>query len=310
MGNRLDGKNAVVTGAGRGIGREIALALAAEGARVIVNDVGVERDGKGSSTTPADEVVQLIKDGGGEAIANYESVADHAAAERIIRACVEKLGRIDILCNLAGIAREHMVFNLTEEEWDSVIAVHLKGTFNCTKFACIQMREQKGGRIINTTSEAWRGTVGQANYGAAKGGIVSFTRSVAREMAKYGVTCNAICPGAATRMTLSEEVKAGFQKRYEAGLITKERLDLVLNMPGPEFVPPIVVYLATDEASYISGKVFGCGGGLITLYSEPEPIKSIDKDYTKEGPWKLDELMELIPKKLAADIAPLVTPTK
>ena len=310
MGNRLDGKNAVVTGAGRGIGREIALALAAEGARVIVNDVGVERDGKGSSTTPADEVVQLIKDGGGEAIANYESVADHAAAERIIRACVEKFGRIDILCNLAGIAREHMVFNLTEEEWDSVIAVHLKGTFNCTKFACIQMREQKGGRIINTTSEAWRGTVGQANYGAAKGGIVSFTRSVAREMAKYGVTCNAICPGAATRMTLSEEVKAGFQKRYEAGLITKERLDLVLNMPGPEFVPPIVVYLATDEASYISGKVFGCGGGLITLYSEPEPTKSIDKDYTKEGPWKLDELMELIPKKLAADIAPLVTPTK
>ena len=111
-------------------------------------------------------------------------------------------------------------------------------------------------------------------------------------------------------MTLSEEVKAGFQKRYEAGLITKERLDLVLNMPGPEFVPPIVVYLATDEASYISGKVFGCGGGLITLYSEPEPIKSIDKDYTKEGPWKLDELMEVIPKKLAADIAPLVTPTK
>ncbi len=310
MGNRLYGKNAVVTGAGRGIGREIALALAAEGARVVVNDTGVARDGTGSSDTPADEVVQLIKDGGGEAIANYESVADHAAAEKIIKACVDKFGRIDILCNLAGIARERMVFNLTEEEWDSVISVHLKGTFNCTKFACIQMREQKGGRIINTTSEAWRGTVGQSNYGAAKGGIVSFTRSVAREMAKYGVTCNAICPGAATRMTLSEEVKAGFQKRYEAGLITKERLDLMLNMPGPEFVPPIVLYLATDEAAHISGKVFGCGGGLITLYSEPEPIKSIDKDYLKEGPWKLDELVDLIPKKLIADIHPLVTPAK
>jgi NAD(P)-dependent dehydrogenase (short-subunit alcohol dehydrogenase family) len=310
VGSRLEGKNAVVTGAGRGIGRELALALAAEGAKVIVNDAGVERDGKGGSTSPADEVVQLIKDRGGLAVANYESVADHAAADRIIEACVDNFGRIDILCNLAGIARERMVFNLPEEDWDAVIAVHLKGTFNCTKHACIRMREQKGGRIINTTSEAWRGTVGQANYSAAKGGIVSFTRSVAREMAKYGVTCNAICPGAATRMTLDEEVKAGFQKRYEAGLITKERLDLVLNMPGPEFVPPIVVYLASDEASYISGKVFGCGGGLITLYSEPEPIKSIDKDYQKEGPWNLDELIELIPKKLAADIAPLVTPTK
>jgi len=237
VGNRLEGKNAVVTGGGRGIGRELALALAAEGARVVVNDAGVERDGRGSSASPADEVAQLIKDRGGVAVASYESVADHAAADRIIKACVDNFGRIDILCNLAGIARERMVFNLLEEDWDAVIAVHLKGTFNCTKHACIRMREQKSGRIINTTSEAWRGTVGQSNYGAAKGGIVSFTMSVAREMAKYGVTCNAICPGAATRMTLSDEVKQGFKKRYEAGLITKERLDLMLDMPGPEFVP-------------------------------------------------------------------------
>lgn len=308
MGNRLEGKNAVVTGAGRGIGREIALALAAQGAKVAVNDPGVGRDGTGSSTSPADEVVQIIKERGGVAVANYESVVDHAAAEKIIKACVDNFGRIDILCNLAGIARERMVFNLPEEDWDAVIGVHLKGTFNCTKFACIQMREQKGGRIVNTTSEAWRGTVGQANYAAAKGGIVSFTRSVAREMAKYGVTCNAICPGAATRMTLSDEVKEGFRKRYEAGLITKERLDLMLNMPGPEFVPPIVVYLATDEAGFISGKVFGCGGGLITLYSEPEPIKSISKDYAKEGPWTLDELMKIVPKELTAGITPLVAP--
>ena len=309
MGKRLEGKNAVVTGAGRGIGRELALALAAEGAKMIVNDAGVERDGSGSSTSPADEVVQLIRDRGGVAVDSYESVADHAAADRIIKACVDNFGRIDILCNLAGIARERMVFNLPEEDWDAVIAVHLKGTFNCTKHACIRMREQKGGRIINTTSEAWRGTVGQANYGAAKGGIVSFTRSVAREMAKYGVTCNAICPGAATRMTLSEEVKAGFQKRYEAGLITKERLDLMLSMPGPEFVPPIAVYLASDEAGTISGKVFGCGGGLITIYSEPKPIRSIEKDYKKEGPWTLEELMALVPEKLTVGLTPLVTPT-
>lgn len=170
MGNRLEGKNAVVTGGGRGIGRELALALAAEGAKVVVNDAGMERDGGGGSASPADEVVQLTRDGGGVAVASYESVADHAAADRIIKACVDNFGRIDILCNLAGIARERMVFNLPEEDWDAVIAVHLKGTFNCTKHACILMREQKGGRIINTTSEAWRGTVGQSNYGAAKGG--------------------------------------------------------------------------------------------------------------------------------------------
>ncbi len=193
---------------------------------------------------------------------------------------------------------------MSEEEWDAVIAVHLKGTFNCTKHACIRMREQKSGRIINTTSEAWRGTVGQSNYSAAKGGIVSFTKSVAREMGKYGVTCNAISPAAATRMTLTEEVKAGYQKRYEAGLITKEQLDLMLNIPGPEFIPPIVLYLCTDEAGYINGKVFGCSGGLVTIYSDPEPIRTIQKDHQKEGPWKLEELMKLVPKELTPDIAP------
>jgi NAD(P)-dependent dehydrogenase (short-subunit alcohol dehydrogenase family) len=306
---RLEGKNAVVTGGGRGIGREIGLALASEGAMVVVNDVGVERDGTGGSTSPADEVVHIIKEKGGTAVASYESVVDHAAADRLINTCIEHFGRIDILCNLAGIARERMVFNLPEDDWDAVIDVHLKGTFNSTKHACIHMRQQKSGRIINTTSEAWRGTVGQANYSAAKGGIVSFTRSVAREMAKYGVTCNAICPGAATRMTLSEEVKEGFRKRYEAGLITKERLELMLDMPGPEFVPPILLYLCSDEAAGISGRVFGCGDGLITLYSEPEPVRILQKDHKKEGPFTLDELMKLVPETFGDAITPLGTQT-
>lgn len=298
MSTSLEGKSAVVTGAGRGIGREIALALAAHGVKVVVNDAGVARDGTGSSPAPAQEVVELIKKKGGTAVANYESVADHSGAERIIKACVDNFGRIDILCNVAGIARERMIFNMSEAEWDAVIAVHLKGTFNCTKHACVYMRQQKSGRIINTTSEAWRGTVGQSNYSAAKGGIVSFTKSIAREMGKYGVTCNAISPAAATRMTLTEEVKAGYQKRYEAGLISKEQLDLMLNIPGPEFIPPIVLYLCTDEAGYINGKVFGCSGGLIAVYSDPEPIRSIQKDHQKDGPWKLEELMELVPKEL------------
>jgi len=283
MVTKLDGKNAVVTGAGRGIGKEIALALAAKGTKVIVNDPGVARDGSGNSAAPADKVVSLIKEQGGVALANYESVADYAAAEEIIKSCVDNFGRIDILVNMTGVLKERMVWNLTEQDWDMVLNVHLKGTFNCTKHACSLMRQQKSGRIINTASSAWMGAVGQSNYSAAKGGIVSFTKSVALDMAKYGVTCNAISPLASTRMTLDEQTKAGFQKRYDAGLITKERLDELLSIPGPEFISPIVVYLATDNASYINGQVFGCSGGQITIYSEPQMVGRIDKDHKKEG---------------------------
>jgi len=302
MGNRLEGKNAVVTGAGRGIGREIALALADEGAKVIVNDPGVGRDGSGPTQAPADEVVAEIKKQGGEAVANYESVADYAAAGRIIQGCVDSFGKLDILCNVAGILRERMLFNMSPEGWDAVLKVHLYGTFNCTRHACALMREQRSGRIINTTSDAWRGTVGQSNYGAAKAGIVGFTRAVAREMGRYGVTCNAICPVAATRMTLDEGVKEGMRKRYEAGIISKERLDEMLNIPGPEYVPPVAVYLATDLAANINGQVIGCGGGRVALYCEPVEIKGIYKDFRKDGVWTLDELIDLIPKTLAAGL--------
>jgi len=298
MGTRLYGKNAVVTGSGRGIGREIALALAVEGARVIVNDPGVARDGSGNSTAPANEVVRLIKERGGMAVANYESVADYAAAERLIKACIDSFGSIDILVNVAGVLKERMVWNLTEEDWDTVLNVHLKGTFNCTKHACALMRQQKNGCIINTTSSAWMGAVGQSNYSAAKGGIVSFTKSVALDMSKYRVTCNAISPLASTRMTLDEQTKDGFQKRYDAGLITRERLEELLSMPGPEFIAPIVVYLATDDASYINGQVIGCSGGQITVYSEPQTIGIIEKDHNKEGAWTLEELLEIVPRNL------------
>jgi NAD(P)-dependent dehydrogenase (short-subunit alcohol dehydrogenase family) len=221
MSEKLKGKSGVVTGSGRGIGREIALAMAGEGANVVVVDPGVARDGSATNAAPADEVVDEIQKKGGTAIANYGSVVDFKAAESIIKSCVDKFGRIDFLVNCAGILRERMIWNMSEEEWDAVIAVHLKGTFNCSRHACVFMREQKAGRIINLTSDAWRGTVGQCNYGAAKGGIVSLTRAIAREMGRFGVTCNALCPVAATRMTMTEEVKAGMKKRLEAGLITK-----------------------------------------------------------------------------------------
>lgn len=303
MGNRLKGKSAVVTGAGRGIGREIALALATEGADILVNDLGTGRDGGGSSLGPADQVVAEIKKMGRNAVANHESVADYDAAGRIIQACVDAFGKIDILCNIAGILRERMLVNMSPEEWDAVLKVHLYGTFNTTRHACVLMKEQRGGRIVNTTSDAGLGGgVGQSNYSAAKAGIVGFTKAIAREMGKYGVTCNAICPLAATRMVLDEGVKAGVQKRFEAGLISKDRMDEMLNIAGPEYVPPIAVYLATDMAAQINGQIFGCSGGRVALYSEVVETKGIYKDFRKHGAWTIDELIDLVPKTLAAGL--------
>ena len=299
MGEHLKGKNAIVTGAGRGVFREIALALAAEGARVLVVDPGVSRGGDGSDMAPAEEVAKEIKDRGGEATPCFESVAEFDTAEKIIKTCVDTYGQLDILVNGAGILRERMIFNMSEEDWDSVLTVHLKGTFNMCRHASILMRAQKYGRIVNCTSDAYRwGSVGQANYAAAKGGIVSFTRAIARELGRYGITCNVIAPLAATRMTLDQGVISGMRKRFEKGLITKEQYEELINMPGPEFVAPMVVYLVTDEAANINGQVFGAGGGRIARYSWPEDITGIYKDYEKDGPWDLDDIIRLAPKTL------------
>jgi NAD(P)-dependent dehydrogenase (short-subunit alcohol dehydrogenase family) len=298
MGDKLQGKNAVVTGGGRGIGREVALAMAAEGARVMVVDPGVERDGSGKDTSAADGVVKEIEQQGGTAAPAYDSVADFAGAERIIINCVERFGSLDIVFNAAGVLRERMIFNMTEDDWDTVISVHLKGTFNMCRHACVVMRKQKSGRIINVTSDAWRGTVGQCNYGAAKGGIVSLTRAIAREMGRSGVTCNSIAPLAATRMTMTEEVQAGFKRRLEAGIITRERYEELLDMPGPEYVPPAALFLASDAAANINGQVIGIGGGQISIYSEPLPVRVLSKDYKKQGRWTLDELIALAPNIL------------
>jgi len=208
---------------------------------------------------------------------------------------VDKFGRLDILVNNAGTDRPHMVWNMTEEEWDISSDSYLKGAFNCTRFACGVMREQKWGRIINTTSTAWLGTVGHCNYGAAKAGIVGLTRSIAREMGRYGVTCNAYAPTASTRFSASEEIQAGFKKRYEAGLMTKERFEELTNLPDPETLTPFIVYLCTDQAADINGQVFDVTGGNIAIYSEPVKKKDIDK---KEGLWTVEELIELVPKAL------------
>lgn len=295
MSGRLLGKSAIVTGGGGGIGKQIALLLAEEGANVVVNDPGVSKEGVGFNTTPADKVVEEIRRQGGRAVANYDSVSDFDAAERIINTCIKEFGRLDILVNMAGILRERMIFNMTEEEWDAVIAVHLKGTFNTCRHACSVMRQQKSGRIINNTSEGRLGTVGHVNYSAAKGGIVSLTLSIAREMGRYGVTCNAVSPAAATRMTVSPEAKAGLEVRYKAGQITKELIDTYLNIPPPEYVAPLVAYLATDEAAGINGQVFRIVGGRISIYSESTETKFLFK---KEEKWSVDELAENVPKTL------------
>jgi 3-oxoacyl-[acyl-carrier protein] reductase len=299
MGDRLKGKSAVVSGAGRGVFKQVALALAAEGANVLVVDPGGARGGEGTDATPAEETVQEIKNNGGEATACLESVADFNTAEKIIKTCVDTYGKLDILVNGAGNLRERMIYNMSEEEWDSVILVHLKGTFNMCRHASVLMREQKYGRIINTTSDAWRtGSMGQANYAAAKGGIVSFTRALARELGRYGVTSNVIAPLAATRMTLDDGVIAGMKKRLDKGIITQEQYNDIMDMPGPEFVPPIVVYLATDEAADVNGQVFGAGGGRIARYLTPEDKTAIYRDYKNEGPWPLEDIIRLAPNTL------------
>ncbi len=202
MGNALDGKVAVVTGGGRGIGRGVSLLLASEGARVVVNDYGVAVDGSQPSDGPAAEVAEEIRAAGGQAAPNFDSVATMEGGEKMIKQALDEFGRLDIVVNVAGILRDRMVFNMTEEEWDSVVAVHLKGHFTTTKPASIIMRQQRSGRIITFTSgSGLRGSSGQANYGAAKAGIAGFTRVIARDLGRYGVTCNSISPGAQTRMT-------------------------------------------------------------------------------------------------------------
>jgi len=304
VGERLKGKVAVVTGAGRGIGRAEALALAAEGARLVVNDLGVATDGSGASQTPAEEVCQEIKKMGGEAVPNYASVATAEGGENIIKTAVDSFGRIDILVNNAGILRDRMLFNMAPEEWDIIMKVHLYGTFNCTRPASQYMRQQRWGRIINTSSMSGLGNVGQANYSAAKEGIVGFTRTAALDLGKYGITVNAIRPNAATRMTITEDVKNSMRKKAASMGVPSEGAEFDKFFDGffsakPEHIPPLVVYLATEEAANINGRNFLINGNQLGLYSEPQVIAQINKE---SGFWTVDELIKAVPEQLTKGI--------
>ena len=291
----LEGKVAIVTGAGRGVGRGEALRLAAHGARVVVNDLGVAVDGSGTDERPADEVVAEIQAGGGEAAANFDDVSAWDGAERLVQQALDAWGRLDILVNNAGILRDRIIWNMTEDDFDSVIRVHLKGTFCPTRHAVAHWRarhkagQQVYGRIINTASAAMLGNPGQANYSAAKGGIASFTLTVAVEVQSMGVTCNAIRPSAATRMTqmVSAEMRAegpaeGFDPR------------------DPAHIGEFVAYLASPAAQWVSGQVFSVYGDRIFLNKGWHNAAKIENP---GAGWTAEDLVAAVPK--LAGMAPV-----
>lgn len=280
----MTGRVAIVTGAGGGIGGGIARLLAAEGAAVVVNDRGASVRGEGRDQRAADAVVESIRAAGGQALANYGDVSSWDEAEEMVRAAVDAFGRLDVLVNNAGILRDRMIFNLTEQDWDAVIAVHLKGAFNCTRHACAQMRRQRAGRIVSMSSTSGLyGNAGQANYGAAKDGIAGLTRVVSREMGKYGVTVNAIAPAAATRMIATIPGQGGEGSP---------------SLPDPEDVAPFVVYLATDAAAGINGQTFLVTGGMVAHLPDPAPVRTIQTT----GRWTAREIARVFPSTLGLDL--------
>jgi NAD(P)-dependent dehydrogenase (short-subunit alcohol dehydrogenase family) len=278
----LDGKVAVVTGGGTGIGRAVSLDLARAGAKVVVNDYGVSVDGTDPSSAPANEVVAAIRAAGGRAVASPESVATMAGGRGVVELALKEFGDLHIVVCCAGILRERMIFNMTEEEWDAVIAVHLKGHFTVMQPATRHMREKKSGSIITFTSTAGlEGSPGQPNYSAAKEGIVGLTRSTALAMARYGVRCNAISPTADTRMTQR---------------LPGERRGLATATP-PEAVGPVATFLASDRAAHITGQIVGVRGTEVTIYSHQAPLRTA----TSAEPWSPERLAEVWDRALGQD---------
>jgi NAD(P)-dependent dehydrogenase (short-subunit alcohol dehydrogenase family) len=286
-----DGRVAIVTGAGRGIGREHALLLSAQGAKVVINDLGGSMDGSGSDAGPAQQVVDEIVAAGGEAVANTDDISDFSGAEKLIATAVDAFGRLDVLINNAGILRDRMLVNMSEAEWDAVIKVHLKGTFGPSHFAANHWRdrskagEEVDARIINTSSPSGiYGNVGQTNYGAAKAGIASFTVIAAKELARYGVTVNAIAPAALTRMT--EDLGMG-----QADDATKETL-------SPKHIAPVVCWLASPESSGVTGRVFDISGRMLSVsegWHRGPTIENPDDDPAVLGQAVLDLVAQARP---------------
>lgn len=276
MGDMLKDKVAVITGSGNGLGRAEAIAIAEQGAKIVVNDLGTSHDGLGSSSEDADRVVETIKEAGGEAIANYDSVASEDGAKNIIKTALDHYGRLDILVNNAGIIRNEVVWDIKTEDWDAMVKTHLYGTFFCTRSATAIMKEQGYGRIVCTSSHIGFGFFGQAAYSCVKEGIVGFARTVARDMGQFGVTCNVIRPLAAWR-----------------GM---EGIDNLMDEYRPEDVAAFVSYLVSDVADNINGCIFEVFKNRVAIFTEPQPLEQV---LWKEDRWTPEELAKVMPETLA-----------
>ena len=296
----LTGKVAVITGAGRGIGREEALLLAKHGAKVVVNDLGGHFDGTGQSRSPAEDVVKEIRSAGGEAVANFESVTDFKAAKRIVDCAVDNFGKLNIVVNNAGILRDRMIFNMSEEDWDAVVTVHLKGSFNVARHAAAYWREQHkagnvlNGRLINTSSDSGiLGNAGQSNYGSAKAAVAAMAIIVDREMSRYGVTANAIAPVARTRLTIDATPQtAATMPPPKPGEVDPY---------SPAHVAPLVAWLSSDDAKEVHGEVFRVGLGKVWLMRGWHSAARIEQS----GPlkfWDPAELGAKVKQELATGV--------
>ena len=306
MGQRLEHRVAIVTGAGRGIGRSVAKLLAEEGASVIVNDLGGSVEGASSSVSPADAVVSEIREDGGTASANYDSVAEFGSAGKIVEMALEEFGRVDILCNAAGILRDRMVFNMSPEEWEAVIRVHLLGSFNVTRQALPYMVDQNYGRVVLFSSISALGSPGQSNYSAAKEGVVGLARSLAVELGNYNISVNAVYPGGSTRMVASipDSAREWLREQAQKSPGSYPVADLVAS-PEPEeaLVPESnaakIVYLCTEVGGAINGEVIGTHGWSMSRYFRRFPTKSV---YKGEGQWTLEEIGSVAPISLAVGL--------
>jgi len=287
----LDGKVAIVTGGGRGVGRAEALSLAAHGARVVVN----------ATSGSADEVANEIVDQGGEAIAVRASVADYDDAGRLVDAALRHFGRLDILVNNAGTSLQKLLHEIEPAEWQALMAINLNGHFFTTQHAAKPMMAQRSGRIINTCAGSWRNPTGNLAYGVSKAGIVTFTWGVAWELRGYGITCNAIAPFGKTQLT--ERSAQAYERLIEAGVVPAGKNAHLADFPGPEFAAPIVTYLASDRAADITGLVIRTGGGKLSVYTHPEERNLILKPVV-EGAWTMEELIERVPSDLLRGVTP------
>ncbi|MBN2419785.1 MAG: SDR family NAD(P)-dependent oxidoreductase [Deltaproteobacteria bacterium] len=275
MGHMLKNRVAVITGSGNGLGRAEAIAMAAQGAKVIVNDLGTSHDGKGASLEDADRVVETIKKAGGDAVANYDSVAEEEGAKNIIQTAVKNFGRLDILVNNAGIIRTDDVWDIKTEDWDAMVKTHLYGTFFCTRAATAIMKEQGYGRIVCTSSHIGFGFFGQAAYSCVKEGITGFARTVARDMGKFGTTCNIIRPLAAWRGVVDK-----------IGIMEENR---------PEDVASFVTYLVSEQAGNINGCIFEVFKNRVGIFTEPQPLEQV---LWKDGRWTPEEFARVMPETL------------